>query len=170
MAMVLSAWALVEDWEAVDRSPYSIGKVLAGEKFPFARQGGTDYHWLHGVDFLTALKDVQRCLEELELCILELEQQLHGLKELNVSDSETELYLFQTTGPGPHLLMRPAVQQKNGAKKVRPQEALGTKEAKEKRNGTNSAARVKPRKVSKEQSHWRERRNVKGKVKPQWQV
>ena len=28
MAMVLSAWAPVEDWEAVDRSPYHIEKVL----------------------------------------------------------------------------------------------------------------------------------------------
>lgn len=68
------------------------------------------------------------------------------------------------------MLVRPVVQQKDGAKKVKPQEALGTKEAKEKRNGTNSAARVKPRKVSKEQPHWRERRKQKGKVKPQWQV
>ena len=31
------------------------------------------------------------------------------------------------------------MQQKDGAKKVKPLEALGTKEAKEKRNGTNSA-------------------------------
>ena len=28
MAMVLSAWAPVEDWEAVGKSPYSIEKVL----------------------------------------------------------------------------------------------------------------------------------------------
>lgn len=81
-------------------APYSIEKVLAGDKFPFAGQGGTDYHWHHGVDFLTALKDVQRFLEELELCILELEQELPGLKEPSVSDSETELCLFQTTGLG----------------------------------------------------------------------
>ena len=45
-------------------------------------------------------------------------------------------------GPGPHLLVRLVMQQKDGAKKVKPLEALGTKEAKEKRNGTNSAARV----------------------------
>ena len=122
------------------------------------------------MDFLTALKAVQRCLEELEQHILELEQELRGLKEPSVFDSETELYLFQTTGPGPHLLVRLVMQQKDGAKKVKPREALGTKDAKEKRNGTNSAARVKSRKVIKEQPHCRERRTEKGKVKPQWQV
>ena len=68
------------------------------------------------------------------------------------------------------MLVRLVMQQKDGAKKVKPLEALGTKEAKEKRNGTNSAARVKSRNVSKEQPHCRERRKEKRKVKPQWQV
>ena len=71
------------------------------------------------MDFLTALKAVQRRLEELEQYILELEQELRGLKEPSVSDSETELYLFRTTGPGPHLLVRLVMQQKDGAKKVK---------------------------------------------------
>lgn len=48
VAAILLAWALVEDWEAVD-SPDSIEKALEA-LFPFAEQGSTDCRWYCGVD------------------------------------------------------------------------------------------------------------------------
>ena len=126
--------------------------------------------------FLTALKvsmdhalcdavqvcNVQRCLEELAQCIVVLEQELHAPEEPSISDSELVREHCETKERyktlGPHLLARPVVQQKDRAK-----EAWMLWEAKENRNGTDSAVRMKSRKASKEQGLTPVERETKGK-------
>lgn len=46
----------MEDREAVDSSPDSIGKGITDTEFPFAEQGCMDCCWHCGVDFSWSLK------------------------------------------------------------------------------------------------------------------
>lgn len=88
---------------------------------------------------------------------IDIKQEVSGLEEPRVSDSEVirdsndeVMRLRNVMRPvGSRFLARPVVQQKDGANKARkPREASDIKEAKEKRSGTDSAARTKSRKTS----------------------
>ena len=63
---------------------------------------------------VTLLHNVQRCLKELEQCIVALEQEPRGPEEPSISDSEVvsdgNNERYETMGP--HLAVRPLVQQK----------------------------------------------------------
>ena len=128
MAVILLVWAPLEDWEAVGISPDSIEKVLLVvssqllDKAAWTSAGTVS--WI----FLTTLKvntdsvlrdailvhDVQRCSEELEQCMLALEQEPCGPEEPSicvrelVSDGDDECY--ETAGP--RLAEKPLVQRK----------------------------------------------------------
>lgn len=107
---------------------------------------------------------VQRCLEELAQCMVVLKQELHAPEEPTISDSELVREHYETKEryktSGPHLLARPVVQQKEA---WAAKEAWMLWEAKENRNGTDSAVRVKSRKASKEQGLTPVEREEKGK-------
>ena len=86
VATILSAWILVEDWEAVDRLPASTEKALQAVNSCLLNKAACTAAGPTGWIFLTALKGnmdhalcnaapvhrMQRCLEELEQCILTL--------------------------------------------------------------------------------------------------
>ena len=117
MAVILLVWSPLEDWEAVGSSPDSVEKVLLVvsshllDKVSWTSAGTVS--WI----FLTTLKvsidsvlrdailvhDVQRCSEELEQCMLSLEQEPCGPEEPSicvrelVSDGNDECY--ETVGP-----------------------------------------------------------------------
>ena len=94
VAVILSAWALVEDWEVVDGSLDSIEKMLEVVSSRLPNKAAQIAAGTMGWIFLTALKvnmdsalhdampvlNVQRCLEELEQHIFASEQNPVALK------------------------------------------------------------------------------------------
>ena len=105
---------------------------------------------------------VQRCLEELAQCVVVLEQELRDPEEPSIPDSEVVREHYETNERyktvGPHLLARPVVQQKDTAEEV-----WLLWEAKGKRNGTDSAVRMKCTKAGKVQGLTPVEREKKGK-------
>ena len=128
MAVILLVWAPLEDWEAMGSSLDSAEKALQVvsshllDKVAWTSAGAVS--WI----FLTTLRvnmdgalrdavlvhDVQGCLEEIEQCTLALEQEPCGPEEPSISDSEVvsdgNNERYETMGP--HLAVRPLVQQK----------------------------------------------------------
>lgn len=176
---VLSAWAPVQDREAVDGSQDSIEKVLEAVSSPLPNKAALTAAGSVGWIFLTALKvnmdqalhdaeqvcNVQRCLEELAQCIVVLEQEPCDPEEPSISDSEVVRERYETNKRyktvGPRLLARPIVQQKDRA-----EEAWMLWKAKEKTNGTDSAVRMKCTKAGIVQGLSLVEREKKGKGKP----
>ena len=100
VAVIIWAWAVVEDWGAVDGSLDSTEKVLQVVSSYLLNRWQGNVADTMGQIFLTALKantdralcdalpecNVQSRLEQLEQCILALEQEPRGPEEPIISD------------------------------------------------------------------------------------